>query len=229
MLTKMKIVTAIILMLLVFTAMQAISGSLFLSSLIAGQHNFTASNQLSHQQREFSDSWQTLVKTRVIINRVAIRILKNQTDDASRAAINKLLVSAGASLDEAKQHFDRYKSVPRIAGQSAAAAELIESKFANYYQLLNQSATFLQANNYAAYGELDAQQAQDDLEAAYKQWRGDNVQLINSRAADNDSTYQHIAAGGLAAGSSHPVGADEASAAADGALRRRRSLRQFED
>ena len=88
MLTKMKIVTAIILMLLVFTAMQAISGSLFLSSLIAGQHNFTASNQLSHQQREFSDSWQTLVKTRVIINRVAIRILKNQTDDASRAAIS---------------------------------------------------------------------------------------------------------------------------------------------
>ena len=192
MLTKMKIVTAIVLMLLVFTAMQAISGSLFLSSLIAGQHNFTASNQLSHQQREFSDSWQTLVKTRVIINRVAIRILKNQTDDASRAAINKLLVSAGASLDEAKQHFDRYKSVPRITGQSAASAQLIESQFNHYYQLLNQSAVFLKANNYAAYGELDAQQAQDDLEAAYKQWRGDNVQLINARAADNDSTYQHM-------------------------------------
>ena len=52
MFNKMKIVTAIVVILVVFTAMQAISGSLFFSSLHAGQHNFTASNQLSHQQRE---------------------------------------------------------------------------------------------------------------------------------------------------------------------------------
>ncbi|MDI9222986.1 methyl-accepting chemotaxis protein [Pantoea sp. EA-12] len=192
MFTKMKIVTAIMMILVVFTAMQAISGSLFLSSLIAGQHNFTTSNQLSYQQREVADGWQTLVKTRVIINRVAIRILKNQTDDASRAAIDKLLVSAGASLDEARKHFDLYKSFPRVTGQSEASAQLIDSKFTAYYALLKQSSVFLKANNYAAYGELDAQQAQDELEAAYKQWREQNVELLNARNADNDSTYQHM-------------------------------------
>ena len=189
---RMKIVTAIMMILVVFTAMQAISGSLFLSSLINGQHNFTTSNQLSHQQRELADGWQTLVKTRVIINRVAIRILKKQTDEASVAAINKLLISAGASLDEAKQHYERYKNMPRMAGQSADSASVVDAKFAAFAELLKQSAAFLQANDYAAYGNLDAQQAQDDLEAAYKQWREQNVQLLAERNEEYDNTYQHM-------------------------------------
>ncbi|EJL90664.1 MULTISPECIES: methyl-accepting chemotaxis protein [unclassified Pantoea] len=189
---RMRIVTAIMMILVVFTAMQAISGSLFLSSLITGQHNFTTSNQLSHQQRELADGWQTLVKTRVIINRVAIRILKKQTDDASLAAINKLLISANASLDEAKQHYDLYKSMPRLPGQSADSASVVDAKFIAFTELLQQSAAFLKANDYAAYGNLDAQQAQDDLEAAYKQWREQNVQLLAERSAQNDSTYQQM-------------------------------------
>jgi methyl-accepting chemotaxis protein len=192
MLKRMKIVTAIMMILVVFTAMQAISGSLFLSSLITGQHNFTTSNQLSHQQRELADGWQTLVKTRVIINRVAIRILKKQTDAASLAAINTLLLTAGASLDEAKQHYELYKSLPRIAGQNVDSASVVDAKFITFTELLKQSAAFLQANDYASYGNLDAQQAQDDLEAAYKQWREQNVQLLNERSAENDSTYQHM-------------------------------------
>ncbi|MDI6954860.1 methyl-accepting chemotaxis protein [Pantoea sp. Pa-EAmG] len=192
MFNKMKIVTAIVVILVVFTAMQAISGSLFFSSLRAGQHNFTASNQLSHQQRELGDGWQTLVKTRVTINRVAIRILKNQTDEQSLTAINKLLLAAGASLEAAQQHFNQYRSYPRIDGQSASTADLIDNKFKAFAALLQQSAVFLKANNYAAYGNLDAQQAQDELEQAYQQWRDENMQLINQRSLQNDSNYQQV-------------------------------------
>ena len=192
MIKRMKIVTAIMMILVVFTAMQAISGSLFLSSLIAGQHNFTTSNQLSHQQRELADGWQTLVKTRVIINRVAIRMLKNQTDDAARAAIAQLLTSADASLKEAQHHFGLYQGFPRINGQNADATRVLDGKFTAYNDLLQKSVVFLKANNYAAYGELDAQQAQDDLEAAYKTWREQNVQLLEDRSAENDSTYQRM-------------------------------------
>ena len=192
MFNRMKIVTAIMIALLVFTAMQAISGSLFFSALRAGQHNFTASNLLSHQQRELSDGWQTLVKTRVTINRVAIRILKKQTDEQSLAAIGKLLVTANGSLDEARQHFNQYRSYPQVAGQSAVAADRVEKAFTAYASLLQQSTVFLKANDYAAYGNLDAQQAQDDLEAAYKQWREENTQLIEQRSAQNARAYQQM-------------------------------------
>jgi|GEM_PF-5179356 len=56
---RMKIVTAIMMILVVFTAMQAISGSLFLSSLITGQHNFTTSVISCHIS---SVSWPTVGK-----------------------------------------------------------------------------------------------------------------------------------------------------------------------
>jgi methyl-accepting chemotaxis protein len=190
----MKVVTAIIMILVVFTAMQAVSGSLFLTSLISGQRNFTTSDQLSHQQRELADGWQTLVKTRVTINRVAIRILKKQTDAASLAAIDKLITAAGVSLDEAQQHFTQYKNLPRIAGQSDAAATLVEAKFTAMANLLQQSAVFLKANDYPSYGNLDAQQAQDDLEDAYKQWRAQNVELLAQGNAQNESTYHRMMA-----------------------------------
>ncbi len=192
MIKRMKIVTAIMMILVVFTAMQAISGSLFLSSLIAGQQNFTTSNQLSRQQRELSDGWQTLVKTRVVINRVAIRMLKNQTDDAARAGIAQLLTSADALLKEAQQDFSLYQGFPRVAGQNADSTRLLEGKFTAYHDLLQQSVIFLNANNYAAYGELDAQHAQDELEAAYKTWREQNVQLLIARSDENASTYQQM-------------------------------------
>ncbi|MDO6406428.1 methyl-accepting chemotaxis protein [Pantoea phytobeneficialis] len=194
MLKRMKVVTAIIVILVVFTAMQVVSGSLFLTSLMAGQRNFTTSDQLSHQQRELADGWQTLVKTRVTINRVAIRILKKQTDAASLAAIDKLITAAGVSLNEAQQHFAQYKSLPRIKGQSDAAAALVEAKFTAMTDLLQQSATFLKANDYPSYGNLDAQQAQDDLEEAYKQWRAQNVELLAQGSAENESAWQRVLA-----------------------------------
>lgn len=189
---QMRIVTAIIAILVVFTVMQAVSGSLFLSSLISGQHNFSTSDQLSHQQRELTDGWQTLIKTRVTITRVAIRFLKNQNDEAARAGINKLLAAAAVSLNEAKQHYDAYKALPMLPGQNLDAARAVEEKFTAYQTLLNQSMGFLQANNYAAYGALDAQQAQDELEAAYKTWREQNVQLLNAGSVENAQTYRHM-------------------------------------
>ncbi|MDZ7278944.1 methyl-accepting chemotaxis protein [Pantoea eucrina] len=189
---QMRIVTAIIAILVVFTVMQAVSGSLFLTSLISGQRNFSTSDQLSQQQRELTDGWQTLIKTRVTITRVAIRFLKNQNDEAARAGINKLLAAAAVSLDEAKQHYNAYKAMPMLPGQNPDAARAVEEKFTAYQTLLNQSMAFLQANNYAAYGALDAQQAQDELEAAYKVWREQNVQLLNAGSVENAQTYRHM-------------------------------------
>ncbi|MDI5303744.1 hypothetical protein MJN76_29460, partial [Salmonella enterica subsp. enterica serovar Anatum] len=41
-----------------------------------------------------------------------------------------------------------------------------------------QSIHYLKAENYAAYGNLDAQKAQDDMEQVYDQWLSQNAQLI---------------------------------------------------
>lgn len=186
MLKKMKIVTAIIMILVVFTLMQFVSGMLFLNTLGSMQKNFLTSTQLSYEQRELAESLESMVKTRVTINRVAIRLLKNPDNNASNPVISQLLNNADASLGVARQHLQNYQSSSRLHGQEERIEKLIAAKFTAMADILNQSISYLKANNYDAYGALDAQLAQDEMEAAWKTWSQENSTLMAESTEEND-------------------------------------------
>ncbi|MBP2167518.1 methyl-accepting chemotaxis protein [Erwinia toletana] len=189
MLKNIKVVTAIILILVIFSGLQLVSGSLFLKAIYGDKNNFAANSVLSRQQSQLGDAWQTLVKTRVTINRVAIRFLKNQTDPASVAAMQKLLAAADDTLKDAAQHFANYQALPLVAGQSSDVASDVEKKYQAMYDVMKMSGEYLKANNYAAYGNLEAQEAQDNLEASYEKWRAQNELLIDAGIANNESGF----------------------------------------
>ncbi|MFS2224525.1 methyl-accepting chemotaxis protein [Pantoea sp. B65] len=189
MLKNMKVVSAIILILVIFSGLQLLSGSLFLKAIYGDKNNFAANSVLSHQQSQLGDAWVTLVKTRVTINRVAIRILKNQTDPASLAAIQKLLVTADESLKKAAAHYQNYKALPLVDGQSAELASEVEKKYQAMYDVMSMSGEYLKANNYAAYGNLEAQEAQDNLGAIYDKWRSQNTLLLDAGIQQNESGF----------------------------------------
>ncbi len=189
MLKNMKVVTAIILILVIFSGLQLVSGSLFLKAIYGDKHNFADSSVLSSQQSEVGDAWQTLVKTRVTINRVAIRILKNQTDPAALAAITKLLDTAEVTLKDAQQHFENYKALAQVNGQSADIAADVAKKYQAMHDIMQMSIQYLRANNYPAYGNLEAQDAQDSLEATYEKWRAQNALLLKAGVEQNESGF----------------------------------------
>ncbi|WP_034943470.1 methyl-accepting chemotaxis protein [Erwinia oleae] len=193
MLKNIKVVTCIAVTMLVFSALLLVSSALSFNAISRDKANFTRASVLNHQQGELSDSWQTLVKTRVTINRVAIRFLKKQTDPASLAAIDKLLNTAGQTLDQAASHFDQYKNSPVQAGQSADITAAVANNYQQFYDTLKMSIQYLSASNYDAYGNLDAQKAQDDLENSYNLWRKQNSQLLQAGMNDNLEGYSHMA------------------------------------
>ena len=192
MLKNIKVVTSIVIMLIVFSALLLVSSALSFNAISQDKANFTRASVLTQQQGQLSDAWQTLVKTRVTINRVAIRILKKQTDPASLAAIEKLLGQATETLDDAGQHFTRYKQYPTIDGQNAVLNEAIASSYQLMFDTMKQSIQFLGANNYEAYGNLEAQKAQDDLEKNYESWREQNNNLLALGVTDNQEGYNHM-------------------------------------
>ncbi|YCI82408.1 methyl-accepting chemotaxis protein [Enterobacteriaceae bacterium] len=189
MLKNLKVITGIAIILCIFSLLQIVTGGLFYSSVSQDRDNFQNSGQLNYQQEQLGDSIQTLVKTRVTVTRVAIRFLKNQRDPASLAAIDKLLGVASESLDKAQSQFNAYKNSPRLAGQDEALAQQIQTKLTAYHDVLQASVGFLRANNNEAYGNLDAQAAQDELESAYSTWRAENNRLLQVAADDNQSSF----------------------------------------
>ncbi|EHL6553038.1 methyl-accepting chemotaxis citrate transducer [Salmonella enterica] len=189
---NIKVITGVIATLGIFSALLLVTGILFYSAVSSDRLNFQNASALSYQQQELGGSFQTLIETRVTINRVAIRMLKNQRDPASLDAMNTLLTNAGASLNEAEKHFNNYANSEAITGKDPALDAQAEASFKQMYDVLQQSIRYLKADNYAAYGNLDAQKAQDDMEQVYKQWLSQNAQLIKLASVQNQSSFTQM-------------------------------------
>ncbi|EGI5701457.1 methyl-accepting chemotaxis citrate transducer [Salmonella enterica subsp. enterica serovar Chester] len=189
---NIKVITGVIATLGIFSALLLVTGILFYSAVSSDRLNFQNASALSYQQQELGGSFQTLIETRVTINRVAIRMLKNQRDPASLDAMNTLLTNAGASLNEAEKHFNNYVNSEAIAGKDPALDAQAEASFKQMYDVLQQSIHYLKADNYAAYGNLDAQKAQDDMEQVYDQWLSQNAQLIKLASDQNQSSFTQM-------------------------------------
>ena len=192
MLKTLHVFTGIIFALTIFCLLQVVTGGLFYSAVSNDRHNFQNSGVLNAQQESLSDSVNTLVKTRVTVTRVAIRYLKNQRDPASLAAINKLLGTAGDSLAKAEAYNKEWQKLPQVKGQEAALTDEMQKSWNQMHEVMRLSIEYLRADNYQAYGDLDAQQAQDDMEAVYNRWRAENNTLLKAATEENQSSFTQM-------------------------------------
>ena len=186
MLKNMRVITGIIIILMVFCVLQLVTGGLFYSTVNNDRLNFQRSGVLNAQQENLSDSVNTLVKTRVTVTRVAIRYLKNQR---SPADINGLISAATASLASAEKSFTAYQALPKLDGQDKNLAAKMENDYRQMHDVLKDSIQYLQNGNYEAYGNLEAQKAQDDMEATFIQWRAENNRFLQEAADQNQSSF----------------------------------------
>ena len=186
MLKNMRVITGIIIVLMVFCVLQLVTGGLFYSTVNNDRLNFQRSGLLNAQQENLSDSVNTLVKTRVTVTRVAIRYLKNQR---SPADIGGLIAAATASLGNAEKSFATYQAIPKLDGQDKSLTAKMESDYSQMHDVLKNSIQYLQNGNYEAYGNLDAQKAQDEMEATYNQWRTENNRFLQEAADENQSSF----------------------------------------
>jgi methyl-accepting chemotaxis protein len=192
MLKNIKVVTSILIMLIVFSALLLLSSGLSFNAINQDKNNFVRASVLTQQQGQLSDTLQTLLKTRITINRAAIRILKKQTDPASLAGITKLLANASTTLDDAAFHFSNYKQAPQQSGQNGELATAVSNRYQQMADTMKMSIQYLSANNYEAYGNLDAQKAQDDFENSYDRWREQNSQLLAVGMKENQTGFTHM-------------------------------------
>ncbi|MCX3310268.1 methyl-accepting chemotaxis protein [Pantoea vagans] len=185
MLKNLKITHGILAVLAVFITLLTLTGFLFYNGVSKADKNFVAAEQLTLQQQHLSDAVKTLIKTRVTINRVAIRFLKNQQDPKSLAAMAALLEQAGQSAEKADADFKAWQAMPRKTGQGEAQSTQVQTAYQQMRDTMLASVTFLKQGNYPAYGNLEAQAAQDQLDTAYEAWRAVNIQLMKDTSLHN--------------------------------------------
>ncbi|EOU3432002.1 TPA: HAMP domain-containing protein, partial [Enterobacter hormaechei] len=82
--------------------------------------------------------------------------------------------------------------IPQVKGQNAALTEEMQKAWKQMHEVMRLSIEYLRADNYQAYGDLDAQQAQDEMEAVYTRWRAENNVLLKAAAEENQSSFTQM-------------------------------------
>lgn len=109
MFNRMKVVTSLLLVLVLFGALQLVSGGLFFSSLKNDKENFAVLQTIRQQQSELNESWVNLLQTRNTLNRAGIRYMMDANKIGSGASVNDLLTSAKSMLTVAERHYAAYE------------------------------------------------------------------------------------------------------------------------
>lgn len=95
MLNRIRVVTMLMMVLVIFALLQLISGGLFFSSLKQNQDSFAASNDLRMQQSELTTTWDLMLQTRINLSRSSARMMMDPNNQQSSAK-TELLKNARA-------------------------------------------------------------------------------------------------------------------------------------
>ncbi|EOI5727806.1 methyl-accepting chemotaxis protein II [Cronobacter malonaticus] len=189
MLNRIRVVSLLMMVLVVFALLQFISGGMFFSSLNENQQSFAASHQLRLQQAQLNQSWNLLLQTRINLSRSAARMMMNANNQQSSAKTD-LLNTAKKVLAEADTHFNAFKGVTVDVPEINAAAGDVEKSYRDYYQALSELVQYLETGNMDAYFAQATQGKQNALEKAVMRYDDVNVRLAQQAWDESRSDFR---------------------------------------
>ncbi|MGL4726542.1 MAG: methyl-accepting chemotaxis protein [Scandinavium sp.] len=189
MLNRIKIVTSLVLVLVLFGLLQLTSGGLFFNALKHDKENFTVLQTIRQQQSTLNGSWVSLLQTRNTLNRAGIRYMMDQNHIGSGATVAELMQIASKSLDDAEKRWAEYEAQPRDPRQSEAAALDIKRNYDIYHGALAELIQLLGAGKINDFFDQPTQSYQDGFEKAYVSYFQQNDHLYEVAVADNSSSY----------------------------------------
>src|SRR5690606_2292882 len=141
MLNRIRVVTMLMMLLVIFALLQLIYGGLFFSSLKQNQDSFAASNDLRMQQSELTSTWDLMLQTRINLSRSSARMMMDPANQQSTAKTD-LLKNARATLAEAAKHYNTFKSIAPLPAMAQATQD-IDEKYQRYFAGLTELTQFL--------------------------------------------------------------------------------------
>ncbi|MDI3424525.1 methyl-accepting chemotaxis protein II [Enterobacter sp. V87_3] len=188
MLNRIRVVTLLMMVLVIFALLQLVSGGLFFSSLKQNQASFAASNDLRMQQSELTSTWDLMLQTRINLSRSSARMMMDPANQQSSAKTD-LLKNARTTLADAAKHYEAFK---QIAPQPAMeqVSQNIDEKYAAYFAGLTELVQFLENGNMDAYFAQPTQGMQNALGAALGEYAKASSELYHTAFTESQNDYR---------------------------------------
>ena len=188
MLNRIRVVTMLMMVLVVFALLQLVSGGLLFSSLKQNQQSFADANDLRQQQTELTKTWELMLQTRINLSRSSARMMMDPTNQQSSAKTD-LLKSAQASLAEAATHYDAYKALPTVPAMAQVSQQL-DDKYRTYSAALTELIQFLESGNMDAFFAQPTQGMQNAMGDALGQYAQLSSELYHNAFTQSTHDYR---------------------------------------
>ena len=186
---RIKVVTSLLLVLLVFGTLQLLAGGLFIHALTNDKTNFSIAQNSSENVAAFTDAWVSLNQTRIAINRGMLRIQSDTANNINSASLTDISNQGKSLLASADKSYARYQSIPNTKGMDAAVIAQLEKNYDSYSKTLGQMLTLMENRQLTEMFKLNIEQKQNDMQDAYTTWRAAQNVLTAQGAVDNESAY----------------------------------------
>ena len=189
MFNRMKVVTSLLLVLVLFGVLQLISGGLFYSSVKNDKENFAVLQSIRQQQSELNESWVSLLQTRNTLNRAGTRYTMADRDNGNTAGVDELLTLAKKTLSQAEQHYIAYEKIPLDEHQDAQAAEKLQQSYTVLHRSLTVLIQLLTDGKVNEFLNEPTQRYQDEFEQIYNAYQLQNDKVYQQAFDDSSDSY----------------------------------------
>ncbi|WP_252145114.1 methyl-accepting chemotaxis protein II [Yokenella regensburgei] len=188
MLNRIRVVTLLMLVLVVFALLQLLSGGFLFSSLQQNQQSFVLSNELRTQQTELSKTWELMLQTRINLSRSSARMMMDAANQQSSAK-TELLKNARLTLAEAEKHYDAFSKAAQPESMNEVT-QVVNSRYQQYHAALSELIAFLDGGNMDAYFAQPTQGMQNALGDAMTQFAARSEALYQQNYTASGQDYR---------------------------------------
>ncbi|POZ19473.1 methyl-accepting chemotaxis protein II [Lelliottia aquatilis] len=188
MLNRIRVVTMLMMVLVIFALLQLISGGLFFSSLKNNQQSFATSNDLRLQQSELTSTWDLMLQTRINLSRSSARMMMDPNNQQSSAKTD-LLKNARATLADAAKHYDAFKKITPMPAM-AEVSQNIDEKYTQYAAGLTELIQFLESGKMDAYFAQPTQGMQNALGKALSEYAAASSEQYHTAFNESQNDYR---------------------------------------
>ncbi|MCA6925378.1 methyl-accepting chemotaxis protein [Pectobacterium versatile] len=189
MFNRIKVVTGLMLVLVLFGVLQLISGGLFFNALKNDKDIFSSTQVINQKRSELDSAWSYLLQTRNTLNRAGTRFALDANGTGAGAGGKELLASAQKQLSVANDFFSRYEKVPQDVRQDESVARGVKENYVALNAALTELIQFLNAGEFKKFIEQPTQRFQDNFEKAYYAYKAESDKLYQAGIAKNDAAY----------------------------------------
>ncbi|KYP90407.1 chemotaxis protein [bacteria symbiont BFo1 of Frankliniella occidentalis] len=192
MFTRIKVVTSLIMVLVIFGTLQLASGGLFINALTHDKNSFAVSQAASDNVALFTDAWVTLNQTRITLNRGMLRLQSEAANSGSSASLKMLSDQAKQQLALAAKTYAAYQALPETPGMDSQLVERLEQSYDVYVQTLTQMIQLMDDKQLDAMFKMNIEAKQKVMQSTYVQWRDQQAMLSKQGAAQNEKAYEQM-------------------------------------